>query len=76
MPLFAHCFACASILSAHNRGSVERKYWWASEILSNPNHLAAGHVHADTGCRLSEPAFKLRKGWSQSMCEDEAIQQE
>lgn len=46
MPLFAHFFASASILSAHNRGSVERKYWWASEILSNPNHLAAGLVHA------------------------------
>lgn len=45
MPLFAHFFASVSILSAHNRRSVERKYWWASEILSTPNHLAAGLVH-------------------------------
>lgn len=31
MPVFAHFFVSASILSAYNR-SVERKYWWASEI--------------------------------------------
>lgn len=47
MPLFAHFFAAASILSVHNTGSVERKHWWASEILSNPNHLAAGHAAQD-----------------------------
>lgn len=45
MPLFAHFFPSVSVLSVPNGESGERKDWWASEILSNPNHLAAGVPH-------------------------------
>lgn len=52
-----------SILSAcaHNRGSVQRKYWWASEILSNPNHLAAGVSHAAQDADSSKESVNTRR---------------
>lgn len=46
---YLHMFSphiCECIVCTHNTRSVQRKYWWASKILSNPNHLAAGALHA------------------------------